>query len=143
MVGSVLLKSFNDPCPSPTPIMDFEAPWYRYCRPTAPVPSMPGSVEVASTPAAAAADLLEGHTDQENLSPSHPPTASSPFVQPLTAVSNILLSPIMFGGTFLVLAYFLKGFIFVSFSLIPLYLSVQLYALYFGGVDLIMKIYYL
>ncbi|VDK34449.1 unnamed protein product, partial [Taenia asiatica] len=97
MVSSVLLKSFNDSRPSPTPIMDFEAPWYRYCRPTAPVPSMADRVEVASTPAAAAVDLLEGHPDQENPSPPHPPTTSSPFVQPLTAVSNILLSPIMFG----------------------------------------------
>ncbi|CDS40718.1 conserved hypothetical protein [Echinococcus multilocularis] len=99
MEDLLLPKSFNDVCPSPTPSMDFETPWYRYCRPTAPVPSVSDCVEVATTPiaAAAAGDLLEDHLDQGNFSPRYHPTASPPFVLPLTTVSNILFSPIKFG----------------------------------------------
>ncbi|VDL22472.1 unnamed protein product [Hymenolepis diminuta] len=94
-----LPKSFT---PSPTlSFMDGgDAPWYRFHRPTAPIPSASDSVETSSP---SVSNQTQGtnedlNLDQENLSPPQPPSASPTFVQPLTAVSNILQSPVIFGG---------------------------------------------
>ncbi|KAM7541328.1 hypothetical protein Aperf_G00000033401 [Anoplocephala perfoliata] len=106
MEDCALAKSFS---PSPTlSVMDADTPWYRYCRPTAPIPPVSDSIETGSlnvaitnpTTGPPCADVPmsgEDKVDQENLSPPQPPSATPPFVQPLTAVSNILQSPVMFG----------------------------------------------
>nr|CDS29026.1 conserved hypothetical protein [Hymenolepis microstoma] len=91
-------KSFT---PSPTlSFMDGgEAPWYRLHRPTAPIPSAFDFVEASSPPVAnqAPSTSVDLNLDQENLSPPQPPSASPTFFQPLTAVSNILQTPVIFG----------------------------------------------
>lgn len=94
-------------------------PWYRFHRPTAPIPSVEqsDSLETSSpsvvttnptTPAThqsggaggGVEDLTTTSTlDQENLSPPQPPSISpTSSVFPLAAVSNILQSPVIFGG---------------------------------------------
>ncbi|VDD80286.1 unnamed protein product [Mesocestoides corti] len=101
-----LPKSFNCLCPLSTPQgADTDAPWYRFCRPAAPVPLACDGFEAASPlTAVLPTDVTPGaQLDQENLSPSHAPSSlgsppSPTYGQPLTTVSNILQSPIMFGG---------------------------------------------
>uniref|UniRef100_A0A5K3EMK2 Uncharacterized protein n=1 Tax=Mesocestoides corti TaxID=53468 RepID=A0A5K3EMK2_MESCO len=100
-----LPKSFNCLCPLSTPQgADTDAPWYRFCRPAAPVPLACDGFEAASPlTAVLPTDVTPGaQLDQENLSPSHAPSSlgsppSPTYGQPLTTVSNILQSPIMFG----------------------------------------------
>ena len=53
---------------------------------------------MASTTNITMEDLENDHFDQENLSTPPPPSASSPTLQPLAPVSNILQSPIVFNG---------------------------------------------
>lgn len=90
-----------------------DTPWYRFCRPAAPVPpilggSSSGSFEnTTDSPSGCRGNsspmdaFTETHVDQENL--AHAPLERSllespSFGQPLTLVSNILQSPVIFGG---------------------------------------------
>ncbi|VDO04166.1 unnamed protein product, partial [Rodentolepis nana] len=97
MDDCALPKSFT---PSPTlSFMDGgEAPWYRLHRPTAPIHPASDFVEASSPLANQTPGTSVGlNLDQENLSPPQPPSASPIFVQPLTSVSNILQTPVIFG----------------------------------------------